>query len=105
MRNQPFQFGGIALQDAVPILLEADEKFHIADNAALDGFIKAGAKLAVGQCLQNSGIDQHDARMVKGSDQILPGNEINSGLSADGGVDLREHGCGHLHKLHAPHVE
>ena len=43
--------------------------------------------------------------MMKGSDQIFPGAQVDPGLAADGGVHLREHRGGNLYQVDAAHVE
>src|SRR5581483_1228407 len=46
--NQVFDVFAVALQDAVPPFLESFEKFGVPNDATLNRFIKAGAKLTVG---------------------------------------------------------
>ena len=45
--DQPFQRGGIALQDALAVLLHEVEDVGAANDAALQGFVKAGAEFAL----------------------------------------------------------
>jgi hypothetical protein len=55
LRDEAFNLDRIALQNLSPLLFEAQEKIDIANDAALERFIQAGAKLAIGERVQNSG--------------------------------------------------
>ena len=88
MRDEPLEFNRISLQNSSAILFEAQKQFDVSDNAALQRFVKSGAELAIGKRLQYPWINQYNARVMEGAQQILAGNQVHSGLSANRGVDL-----------------
>jgi len=88
------RFGGI---------VQHPEQIRIANDAALDDFVKARAILALRQRSQQVGIDQHDEWLVKAPHQILARDQIHSGLAAYRGVDLRQQRRGNLNQRHAAH--
>ncbi len=72
--------------------------------AAFECFVKSGAELAIGQGLQDSGINEYDPRMMERTDQIFARNQIDSGLPPDGSIHLRQHRCGDLHEFDSAHI-
>ena len=81
---------GVVREHFGAILLEGFKQRAIADNAALDDFVESGAVLALRQGAQHIRVDQDRERLMKRAEQVLAGNQIDAGLAADRGVDLRE---------------
>ena len=94
-----------AVEDRFGVGLQPFEKAHVADEAVFDDFGIAGAKFARRQRLQDVDVGEHQRRLMEGADQILAMRRIDSGLAADGGVDLRQQGRRNLHEARAaPHA-
>jgi hypothetical protein len=102
--NQVVQRGGVARGGGVRPLLQPVEKGGVADGAVLDDFGQARAVLPGGQGVQRGGVYEHGAGLVKGADQVLALDVIDSRLAADRGVHLRQQGRRRLQETHAPHV-
>src|SRR5439155_25765564 len=49
------------------------------------------------------GINQHGDGLVETADEVLAFYQVDAGFAADGRVDLREQGGGHLHDRDAAH--
>src|SRR5580658_6652993 len=64
LSDETFELHWITLQDLGPLLLEAQKKIEIADDAALERFIQAGTKLPIRECAQDFRIDEHSTRMM-----------------------------------------
>ena len=64
----------------------------------LDHFTQAADQLASGQAAQDIGVDEDQAGLVEGADQVFSQPVVDRGLAADAGVDLRDDGGGHLDK-------
>src|SRR5579863_4928311 len=103
--NQTFDFHGIALQNLGALLFEAQEEIEIADNAAFQGLVKPCAEGSFGQRVQNFRVNQNNAGVMIGSQQILPSPEVDSGFAANGCIHLSEDGGWDLHQIDASHVE
>ena len=70
----------------------------------LDHFGQAGRQLARRQGFQGRSVGDHGARLVEGADHVLAQRVVDARLAADGGIDLRQQGGGHLHEADAAHV-
>ena len=103
--NYFFNHGGIAIENLAVAVFEEAEQSGVSDDAALQRLVETGAIFAGGKCLENCGIDQHRARLMKSAEQILPGYEVDAGFSTDRGIDLRQDGGRNLDYVDAPHVD
>ena len=81
------------------------EQIGVADHAALDDFVEAGAVLARGQGPEDVGIDQDRQGLVKAADQVLAGDQIHAGLAAYRGVHLSQQRGGDLNHGNAAHED
>src|SRR3546814_1830525 len=70
-------------------------------QAVFDDFGIACPQFAWGQSGEHAGIDQHQRRLMEGSDQILARRSVDRGLAADRRIDLREERGGHLDEVAA----
>ena len=70
----------------------------------LDHLGQPGAEVALGQGVDGLRVDDDQAGLVKGADQVLGRRVVDGGLAAAGGVDLGQDGGGELHEVDAPHV-
>ena len=98
------QRGGILLEQGLDGLLEPGEEICIRNCAVLDHLGEPGLQLPVRECAERSGIDQHDARLVERTDQVLATGVVNARLAADRGIDLREQRRRHLDERDAAQV-
>ena len=65
---------------------------------------EAGAVLLARQSAKGVEIAEHEARLMKGADQILPGLQVHAHFAANGAVHLGEERGRHLHERHAPQI-
>ena len=63
-----------------------------------DGLGEAFAKFAVRQRPQRFRVDEHQARLMEGTQEIFPLADVDPGLAADRGIDLRDDGRRHLYE-------
>ena len=77
------------------------EDDRVGDEAGLDDFGHPRHQLIGRQGAQHRQIDQHRGWLMERADQVLTGFGVDSGLSADGGVDHRQQGGGNVHDIHA----
>ena len=80
----------VALENPGAILLEAQKQFNVSDDAALQGFVESGAKLASGECAQYRRIDHHRVRLVKRADEILAEGMVDADLAPNRRIDLSQ---------------
>ena len=94
---------GSALKRAQRIALAfaPGEKFGVADQAVFDRLGIAGEQFAARQGGERIGVGQHQARLIKGADQVFAGARVNPGLAADRAVDLGQQGRRNLHEIDA----
>jgi len=64
------------------VRLQPCKELGIADQAVLDDFGIAGAKLAWRQCVEQRRIGEDEDRLIKGADQVLAMARIDRGLAA-----------------------
>jgi hypothetical protein len=74
------------------------EELGVGDHSMFDRFGPAGAALGLRQRREQRRVGQHEARLIKRADEVLPHRVIDAGLTADRAVDDGEHRCGDLHK-------
>ena len=70
------------------------------DQRRLDHLGVAGGQLRVREGGERLGVGDHRHRLVEGAHVVLGLRQINAGLAAVGGVDLRHQGRGDLHHPH-----
>ena len=87
---------GVASENRRHRGLERRDHRRIHDRAVLDHLGEAFAKLALGQRRQCSDICDNQARLVERADQVFRRVEVDAGLAAEGGIDLRRHRSGYL---------
>jgi hypothetical protein len=80
----------ITIEDRPTIGLEPGVKFGIVNQAVFDHFAVTGGQFARRQGIKRNGIGEHQARLVKAADQVFTMATIDSGLAADGAIDLRQ---------------
>src|SRR6185369_2812197 len=79
------------------------KKREVDDCTVFDDFGKSGTELALIEGSKRIDIDQHQAGLVKCSDQIFTFRVIDACLAADTAVNLGQK-CGwHLNKRDSPH--
>jgi hypothetical protein len=71
----------------------------IAEHAVFGDFRIAGAKLPWRQRIEDRRIGHHQHRLMERAEQVLALRRVDSGLAADGRVDLRQQRCRHLHEI------
>src|SRR5580692_6164600 len=103
--NYFFHHNRVAIQNRAAPVFEKLEQSWISNDAALQRLVKSGTILARRQRLQNVGINQHRARLMKSSEKILSRRKVDAGLSADRRIHLRQHGRWHLNDIHTAHVD
>ena len=81
---------GIAAHQRRAVLFAPIEKSGVADQAIFDDLGIAGADLARRQRIERRRIDQHEARLMEGADQILARRRIDRGLAPHRRIDLGE---------------
>ena len=54
---------------------------------------------------KEGGIGEHDLGLTERADQVFDARKVHRGLSADGGIHLREEGRRDLNAVDAPHIE
>ena len=84
---------------------QVGEELGFADDARLDDFVEPGAVFALGQGVEDGGVDEHGERLVEAADQVLAADQIDAGLAADGGVHLGEQRGGDLQDGDAAHED
>ena len=93
-----------AREQVAPIGVEPGEECGVVDQAIFDDFGVASAEVARRQRVEQSGIGDHQDRLVESADEILAVDRIDAGLAAHRGIHLGEQRCWHLHDLEpAPH--
>jgi len=100
-RNDVGEGIGVAAQDGEQIFFEVGEERGVGDDAVLDNFREAAAKLAFGEGFESGGIDENEARGIKRTDEIFAFGKIDAGLAAHGGIDLRDERGGDLNERDA----
>src|SRR5262249_3949654 len=103
--NDPLQRLQIARQDFFRAAPHEVKKRAIANHAALERLKQSGAKLPLVERLQDFGVDQHDARLVKRTDQVFARAQVDSGLAADAGIQLGHDRGGKLDYRNAAHKD
>ena len=101
VRNDVGKRMGFSAEHRGEIFFEVGEKRGVGDDAVLDDFGEAAAILALGERFQSGRIDEHEARGIERADKIFAFRKIDSGLAADGGIDLRDERGGNLHERNA----
>src|SRR6516165_7717773 len=66
-----FGAGGSAGEHTSPIRFQKLEKGAVANQAVLDDFSEAGAKISLGEGIETSSVGQHQRWLMKGADEVL----------------------------------
>src|SRR6266849_3143578 len=84
--------------------LKLCEQFSIEYDTILYYFCPPLRTLTYGQGEQRSGIGQYQPRLVKRADQVLAPGMVDACFAPDGGINLGQQGCRHLHQWYTPQV-
>ncbi len=76
----------VALEYPCIMRFQPVEEGGVAQKAVFRNFSIAGAQLARVQRIEHIGVDQHEARLMEGADQVLAVPGVDAGFAADGGV-------------------
>jgi hypothetical protein len=76
-------------------------QFPAGDQRGLQHLDPAGGELGRGQRRERVGVDEHPRGLVVGADVVLRRGQVDAGLAAVGGVDLRDERRRDLHDRHA----
>ena len=79
---------GVAVEQVAGMGLAPGKEAGIVDQSVFDDFGIARSEFPRRECVQNGRVDQHEAGLVKGADQVLAGPRVDGGLAADRAVDL-----------------
>ena len=82
--------------------LQQFQQRGVADEAVFDDLRHTAAQLAFRQRGKAVRVYDHQRRLVKGSQLVLPLRKVHRRLAAHGAVHLRQQGGGNLHQRHAP---
>ncbi len=99
------QGGGVSRQDGVAVLLHEAEEGWVADDGGLNGLLQAGAEFGGGESAEKVDVAEDGEGVVEGADEVLAGEEVDAGLAAEGGIDLREERGGQANVADAAHVD
>src|SRR5207247_5227427 len=83
--HQPFQGGRVLPEDFRVLPFQKAEVFRVGDRAVLYRFGETGGQLHARQRSQRIEIGDHEARLVKCAQQILPRRYVDAGLPTDRG--------------------
>ena len=97
--------GGVTCEDGFGVLFHVAEEFCVVDDAGFDGLLQAGAELRRRKGAEEVGVGEDGLRMVEAADEVFAGDEVDAGLAADRGVDLREERGRNLDVADAAHVD
>ena len=103
--NDAIECSGVAGKDFFAIGFEEAEKVGIANNSGFDALEESGAEFTRRQSRENVSISEDSDGLMEAADEVFSGGEIDSGLSADSRVDLREERRGNLDVGDSPHVD
>ena len=81
------EFGGDVLVKWVEVF-EVAEHVFIADGGVLDNFGKALAVFTARKGEEGVWVDEDEARLVKGADEVFSFGDIDAGFTSDSRVDL-----------------
>ena len=84
-------------KDLPPIRLQPGEEARISYQPVFDDFGITGPELARRQRVEQSGICNHQQRLVERADEVFAVFRIDCGLSANRRIDLRQQRRGNLH--------
>src|SRR5690606_18877583 len=90
----------VQLPQPVDIVFKPTEERLIANQTVLDDFRQARRQLTRRQCRQRGRIDQHQLRLVEGTNHVLAQGMIDTGLAAYRGVNLGQQRCRDLNEVH-----
>ena len=82
--------------------LQGAEKSRVKSGGNLDDFGETVPELRRGKRAEHFRINNHQGRLVKGANQILPHDVIDTGLPANAAVHLGQKTRRHLDVLHPP---
>ena len=78
------------LEQSTHLPLQIGKQLRIGDHAVLDHFGKAGLQFSSRQRVQGLRINEHQARLMKGADQIFSYGMIDTSLAPDAGIHLSD---------------
>ena len=94
----------VKIKQFVRIFFQRIENFR-TERAVFDDLAQSAADLPQGKRAQESAVHQHAARLTERAHKVFDPVEIDGGLSADGGIHLREERGGHLNAGDAAHIQ
>ena len=86
------------------IVFKLREKLRVANRAVFDDLCHSVGKDPIGKSFYYIRVTDNDVRTVEAADKVLSAVKINSGLSADRGIDRRHQSSRKLNKPHASHI-
>ena len=94
---------GVRLQreHLVALLCEPVKEGRIIDKSVLQDLSIPRLQFALRKRRQQSRIGDHEARLVEGAHEVFSTRGVHGGLSAYGGINLRQQRRRHLHETHA----
>ena len=84
------------------VTLKIRKELLIRDHAVFDHLGHAGGPFGRREGVQGLRIDEHQARLMKRADQILPQRVIDTGLASHAGIHLRHQRRRNLHTGNSP---
>ena len=91
---------GVARAKVFSHLVKPAIERGIADQPVFNYLSQTRGILAIGQCSEHPGIDNHRAGLVERADHILAQGVVHRGLATDAGIDLGQKCSRYLQKAH-----
>ena len=113
--DRRFQAAGARDHRGERLVIERAEILHpalhlikvssVPEEPVLHDFTEPGRNLARGECLKRFRIRENRGGLMEAADQVFPGREIDTGLSAHRTVHLSEERCRHLYETDPAHPD
>ena len=103
-RDNSLEGDRVAPDERRRVALHFVEVRGVEHDAVLDHFRQSRAELAFRQGQQRGGVGQHEARLVKGADQVLGARVIDGRLASARCVHLGQERRRHLDEVDASHI-
>ncbi len=97
--------GSFEGQDPRRGAFEPGEELGVAEQAVFQDLGVAADQFAARQGVEDAQIGQHQAGLVKRSDQVLAARRVDRGLAAHRGIDLSQQGGRNLHEADAALID